>query len=714
MGDLMNYKKSAIIALFLALIFVLSTALFAQNSDEITAESDIFDTGKMWTFDYPPTEYLNETYGFLPTEEWFEDVRLSALRIPGCTASFVSEDGLIMTNNHCSTWHRDNVQKEGENLEETGFYAETLDDERKVPNMYAEQLAFIIDVTEEVNEAIAAGRNDGEKIENKENKIKELVDYYNEETGLKCQFVSLFNGGKFSVYGYKRYNDVRLVFVPEEAIAAFGGDLDNFTYPRHDLDCAFFRVYDEDGKPVKSPNYYKFSKDGVQNGDVIFSVGNPGNTNRLYTVSQLEYNRDISYRNRAFMLDEYYMLLDDLKSEYPERADEFEAMRTRIGNGQKVMHYTQAGLMDPYLIARKRDFENKIIAEVDADPELKANYGHIWNAIRDLRAELKPIDSKLAAYRQSRFLSSAYFTIAEDILEYAKQIELPEEERAEKYKNVDLDSLKNSLYPENFDKPIEDLKLQIQLDYIRMNLGDDNEFVTLLSGDLYSNEAADALLEKSVLSSRERTLEFLEKSPDEILNSNDPFIYFMSNSQSDIPELTKKSKEITDTESVLEDMLGKVLFEIYGTDIPPDANFTLRLSDGVLETFDYNGTVAIEKTTFYGMYDRYYGSDKRYPWNLPERWAEPPVGFDLSTVYNFISTNDIVGGNSGSAVINKDAEVVGLAFDGNINSIVGNFIYLPEDNRMVSVASQAIFESLDKVYKAERIVKELKTGEKAD
>jgi V8-like Glu-specific endopeptidase len=714
MGDLMNSKKLEIITLLLTLVFVSYTALFAQNGDEITAESDIFDTGKMWTFDYPPTEYLNETYGFLPTEEWFEDVRLSALRIPGCTASFVSEDGLIMTNNHCSTWHRDNVQKEGENLEETGFYAETLEEERKVPNMYAEQLAFIIDVTEEVNEAIAAGKNDGEKIENKENKIKELVDYYNEETGLKCQFVSLFNGGKFSVYGYKRYNDVRLVFVPEEAIAAFGGDLDNFTYPRYDLDCAFFRVYDEEGKPVKSPNHYKFSKDGVQSGEVIFSVGNPGNTNRLYTVSQLEYNRDITYRNRAFMLDVYYMLLDDLKSEYPERADEFEAMRTRIGNGQKVMHYTQAGLMDPYLIARKRDFENKIIAEVEADPELKENYGHIWDAIRDLRAELKPIDSKLAAYRQSRFLSSAYFIIAEDIIEYAKQIKLPEEERSEKYKNVDLDSLKKSLYPENFDKPIEDIKLQIQLDYIRMNLGDDNEFVTLLSSDLYSNEAADALLEKSVLSSRQRTLEFLEKSPDEILNSNDPFIYFMANSQSDISELTKKSKEITDTESILEDMLGKVLFEIYGTDIPPDANFTLRLSDGVLETFDYNGTVAIEKTTFYGMYDRHYGSDKRYPWNLPERWAEPPAGFDLSTVYNFISTNDIVGGNSGSAVINKDAEVVGLAFDGNINSIVGNFIYLPEDNRMVSVASQAIVESLDKVYKAERIVKELKTGEIAD
>ena len=710
----MNYKMTSIFTLFFTFVFVSSNVLFAQNSDGITAESDIFDTGKMWTFDYPPTEYLNETYGFSPTEEWFEDVRLSALRIPGCTASFVSEDGLIMTNNHCSTWHRDKVQKEDENLAETGFYAQTLEDERVVPNMYAEQLAFIVDVTDEVNEAVAEGKNDEEKIKNKEDKIKELVDYYNEETGLKCQFVSLFNGGKFSVYGYKRHNDVRLVFVPEQAIGAFGGDLDNFTYPRYDLDCAFFRVYDDEGNPVTSPNYYKFSKNGVQNGEVIFSVGNPGNTNRLYTVSQLEYNRDISYRNRAFMLDEYYMLLEDLKEEYPERAEEFEAMRVRVGNGQKVMHYTQAGLMDPYLIARKRDFENKILAEVEADPDLKENYGHVWDAIQNLRDELKPIDSKLAAYRQSRFLSSAYFNIANDIIEYANQMKLPEEKRSEKYKNANLDSLKNSLYSEDLDEPIEKLKLQIQLDYIRMNLGDDNDFVTLLSSDLYGEEAANALLEKSVLGSREKAMEFLSMSPDEILNSSDAFIYFMRNTQDDIPELVKKSKEIKDTESVLEDMLGKVLFEIYGTDIPPDANFTLRLSDGVLDTFDYNGTVAIEKTTFYGMYDRHYGSDKRYPWHLPERWAEPPADFDLSTVFNFISTNDIVGGNSGSAVINKDAEVVGLAFDGNVYSIIGNFIYLPEDNRMVSVASQAIVESLDKVYKAERIVEELKTGEIAD
>lgn len=704
----MCVKKFKLYFNIIVLLF-LAANIYSQQTDEITAESDIFDTGKMWTFDFPPTDYLDETYGFKPTQDWFDDVRLSALRIPGCTASFVSANGLIMTNNHCSTWHRDKVELDGEDLEENGFYAETLEDERKVPNMYAEQLAFIQDVTEEVNEAVDAVETSEGKVAAKENKIKELVVYYNEETGLKCQIVSLYNGGKFSIYGYKRFDDVRLVYVPEQSIAAFGGDFDNFTYPRYDLDCAFFRVY-EDGNPIESENYFKFSKDGVQNDDVIFSVGNPGRTNRLYTVAQLEYNRDITNRNRAFLFDEYYMLLEDLKSEYPEKSEEFEKIKTRIGNGQKVMHYTQEGLMDPYLIARKRDFENNIIAEVNADSELQEKYGHIWDAISNLRAELKPIDSKLSAYKPSRIFGSIYFTIAADILDFAREMNLPESERSPKYKSDNLDSLKRSLYPEDINIVLEYTKLQLQLDYIRMNLGDDNELVKALCGSLQGREAADDVLQRSVLTDVEGFVQLLSNDPKEILNSDDPFVSYVANTEGEIQNLTKKSKEILDTESVLVNMLGKVLFEIYGTEIPPDANFTLRLSDGVLAKFDYNGTIAIEKSTFYGMYDRYYGSDKTYPWNLPARWAEPPADFDLSTPYNFISTNDIVGGNSGSAVINKDAEVVGLAFDGNVNSIVGNFIYLPEDNRMVSVASQAILESLDKVYKADRIVTELKTG----
>jgi len=706
----MKTYKSRFIQIFL-FVFSVTQMFYAQVSSEPIAESDIFDTGKMWTFDYPPTQYLTETYGFTPTDDWYNVVRLSALRIPGCTASFISGDGLILTNNHCSTWHRDAVQKEGENLEETGFYAETPEEERKVPNMFVDQLSYIIDVTDEINGAIDSGKTNEEKIRNKNEKSREVVEFYNQETGLNCQLVSLFNGGKYSIYGYRRYNDVRLVFVPEQSIASFGGDLDNFTYPRYDLDFGIFRVYDNEGEPVKSDHYFKFDKNGVQKNEVIFTVGNPGSTNRLQTVAQLEFARDITYRNRAFLYDTYYNLLDDLKTKYPERAEEFERMRTRIGNAQKVFHYTEAGLMDPYLIARKRDFENKIRAQVDADSELSEKYGHVWDAIKDLRNELRPVESQLSAFRQNRRMGSEYFTIAKYIVDFAEQMKLPVTERNSYYNVENLDSLKESLYPDDLDTVLENAKLEVQLDYIRMNLGDENDLVKTLCGDSTGSEAAESLLKESVLGSREKALQFLDKSPEEILKSGDPFIYFVVNTKDKIDSLVIKSREITDTESILENELGKVLFDIYGTEIPPDANFTLRLSDGILQSFDYNGTKAVEKSTFYGMYNRYYGCDKTYPWNLPPRWAAPPEGFDLSTIYNFIATNDIVGGNSGSPVINKDAEIVGLAFDGNINSIIGNFIYLPEDNRMVAVASQAILQSLEKVYHADRIIEELKTGE---
>lgn len=703
---MINLKNTTLV---IVILFSILTTVNAQN-ERISTESSIYDFGKMWTFDYPPVEYLAKTYNFSPDEEWFEDVRLSALRIPGCTASFVSEDGLIMTNNHCSTWHRDKVQKEDENLAETGFYAETMADERKVPNMFAEQLTFIQDVTDEVFSAVDTAKSDEEKVEAKKNKIEELVNYYNEETGLKCQIVSLFNGGKYSIYGYKRFNDVRLVFVPEQKIASFGGDYDNFTYPRYDLDCAFFRVYDDNGKPVNSENFFKFSENGAQKDEVIFSVGNPGRTNRLYTVAQLEYLRDLTYRNAAYSLDAYYNLLEKYKSDYPDKAEEFEKLRTRIGNGQKVYHNIYSGLMNPNLIERKRDFENKIRAKVDADPELKENYGHIWESIASLRDELKPLETKLSVYRPSRRMGAKYFSIAEKIVDFAEQYELPEVQRKPQYISANLDSLKETIYPEEFDTILENIKLEVQLGLYKLNLGDDNDLIKSLMGDKDGKEAVDYALSKSVLSSREKTLELLNKSPKEILNADDPFIQFVQATKDKVAPLSKKVKEIKNTESVLVNMLGKVLFDIYGTKIPPDANFTLRLSDGVLQKFAYNGTVAIEKSTFYGMYNRYYGSDKTYPWDLPERWATPPAGFDLATPYNFISTNDIVGGNSGSAVINQNAEVVGLAFDGNIKSIIGNFIYLPDDNRMVSVASQAIVESLDKVYKAKRIVEELKTG----
>ncbi|MEW6196313.1 MAG: S46 family peptidase [Bacteroidota bacterium] len=690
-------------------VLILSISISAQSKfDPDTVKAQKFDTGKMWSFDYPPTEYFNETYGFEATQEWFDDVRLSALRVPGCTSSFQSEDGLMMTNYHCAERLVTQVQKEGEDLVTNGFFAKTLAEERKIPDYYTEQLVFIKDVTQEIKSSVDTAKTNEEKIKLREEKSKQLVEQYNKETGLSCQFISLFNGGKFSIYGYKRYDDVRLVFVPEYQAAFFGGDYDNFTYPRYNLDCAFLRAYEND-KPVKAANYFKWTTAGIKPGEPIFTVGNPGFTQRLKTVAFLEYSRDITYRNASYQYDNLFNELEGLKSVNPSKKDNYEKIRRRIGNGQKVFHQTYKGLTDPYLFARKKAFQKEIQEKVWNDSELKDQYSSIWENIEKTRAELRKVGPRYTAYTLNNIFSSRYFFIAKNLVELAKQLQKPEDGRDSQYKAAKLDSTINEIYPEDFDSYLEDTKLWINANLIRMNLGDDDPIVNKLFGNKQGKEAAEYILSNSIMDDKDDVIDLAKEGAEAIMNSDDPFIYFIRETQGKIPELQKLTKEIIATEQVYDDMLGHVVFKIYGTSIPPDANFTLRISDGVLKSFDYNGTMAPTVTTFYGMFDRYYSFNKEYPWNLPDRWEDPDV-LDLSTPFNFTSTNDIVGGNSGSPVINKNAEVVGLAFDGNMESIYGNFIFMPHNNRCVSVDARGMMEAFENVFNADRLVEELKEG----
>jgi len=695
----------------LSVIFFLFTFLISINAQIKldTVKAQRFDTGKMWSFDYPPVDYLKSTYGIDVDEEWFEDIRLSALRLSNCTASFVSEDGLIMTNHHCARGILERLSKEGEDLVKDGFYAKTLEEERKIPNYYADQLILIKDVTEEVKKAAETGSTPEEKAKNKEQKIKELTDNLTKETGLVAQVVSLFNGAKYSLYGYKRYNDIRLVFAPDMQIAYFGGDFDNFTYPRYNLDFTFYRAYEND-KPVKVNNFFKFTLKGIDPNEPIFTVGNPGTTQRLKTIAQLEYMRDIVYRNNAFLLDTYYNALEELKKVEPKRADEFEKIRVNIGNSQKVITTIYKGLLDPYLMARKKDFQRKLQEAVWNNPDLKNKYGTVWENIEKTQMEMRNYGPKIAAYTINPRFTPVYFSIAKKLIDLAKELTKPESERSPEYKGEKLDSTIFSIYPEKIDKLIENTKLWIWADFMRMNLGDNDNYIQNLFSNKKGKAAGEYLLANSIIADRDKVLDLAKKGADAIMNSTDPLIQFIKESQEKLPELQKLAREVSNTTQVYDDMLGQALFSVYGTSIPPDANFTLRISDGKLASFDYNGTKAPLFTTFYGLYDRWHSFNKEYPWDLHERWTKIPSDFDLSTPFNFISTNDIVGGNSGSAIINKNAEVVGLAFDGNMDSIVGNFIYMPHNNRCVGVDARAIVHAAEKIYKADRIVYELKEG----
>jgi hypothetical protein len=714
---------------FLLLMVFIYLPINAQKSfNPDTVKAQRFDTGTMWAFEYPPFQYLKQAYNFTPTQEWFDNVRLSALRIPGCSASFVSSDGLLMTNNHCARGIRRQMQKEGEDLANTGFYAATLAEERKIPNFTAEQLVYLKDVSKEVLPAMKEGKTEKEKIAKRTAKIQELTEKYAKELNLKVDIVSYYNGAVFYLQGFKVYTDVRYVFQPEEGIAYFGGDPDNFTYPRYNLDCTFLRVYEND-KPVKSDHYFKWSPNGASEGELVFTVGNPGTTNRLRTVAQLEYMRDVQYRNSTFQLDNLYNKLELLKALNPSKAQDYEQQRLNLGNTQKNNQGYYNALLDPYVMARKKAFEKKNQDVVMKDPELKKEYGHVWKTIEAARKELTGIDTKLAAYTPNRQFASIYQTIANQLVSQARLAKMTpaEREALQAQQRAQFPggarpggqggpggpggpSGQQGLFPGNFDPLLEKAKLEIAVDFITMNLGKNDPMVKKLFQGKSGKEIAASLIEKSLFTNKQAVEELQKKTPDEILKLNDPFIQLYAQVYDKIRDLQKKQKEVQDTENVAFGLLGQIMYKIYGTTIPPDANRTLRISDGVLKSYSYNGTVAPVKTTFFGLYDRYAGFNGKYPFNLPERWKNIPSGFDLNTPFDFVSTNDIIGGNSGSPVINKNAEVIGLAFDGNIEMLEGNFLYRQLSNRTVAVDSKGIYEAVKKVYKAERLATELATG----
>ena len=706
--------KKLLLSLFIVIAIV--TISNAQGSsswlDLDTVKAGKFDTGKMWTFEYPPVDYFEKEYGFTPDKDWFDHVRMAALKFATyCSASFVSEDGLIMTNHHCARQNVTKVTRDGEDLHKNGFISYTLDDERPVPDLFVEQTVYFEDVTDEILDAIKEGNTEDEKLAIKSRIIEEIETRVAEETGLNVSVTPLYEGGRYSLYGYKRYNDVRLVFAPEEQMGSFGGEEDNFTYPRYCLDFSFFRVYDENGEPLKTDYYYKWSDNGAEINEPVFVVGNPGSTNRLKTVAQLEYYRDISYPRTLDLIDGLIETYESLIESDPDRELELRDNLLNFYNSQKAYTGMLKGLRDPILMQRKRDFEDNFKSAVHSDKKLNEKYGKIWENIEEIRSELRKISNKRFAMGMNRFTTPRYFFIAEEMVNIAQELKKPENERDSAYVGEELELSIESMMPEDFDYEMNKKLLKQKIKIISEYLGDDKELIQKMTGGKSGDEAVDYILSNSVLTNEDDIKELIAEGPDSILSGKDPFIYFILNTKETSEELDAKVDELTELEDTYNENLGRALFEVYGTSIPPDATFTLRISDGVVKSYPYNGTIASPYTTFYGMYDRYYSFNKEFPWSLPDRWENPPEDFDLSTKLNFVTTNDLTGGSSGSAIINRDAELVGISFDGNMESLPGSFIFRTEKNRSVGVHSSAIIEVLEKIYNLDRISEELKSGE---
>lgn len=707
------YRKFLQIIL-LSVLF--TTVVSAQQSiytpyekSDVAFEPENF--GRMWTFDNFPFGMINETYGTSLNEEWLDDIRLSALQFAnGCSGSFVSEDGLIMTNHHCARDGMVSVEKEGEDLLKTGFYAESPEEERKIPNLFVDRLELMKDVTTEVNNAAANAENDNQIIELKNEKIKEIENSMSEETGLVCKVVSLYNGSKLVLYGYKRFNDIRLVMSPEFQIASTGWDWDNFTYPRYELDFMFFRAYEND-KPVKVNNYFEWSDNGATDEEPIFVVGRPGNTDRQLSSAEWKYYRDTRFKAILLLYNNLYNIYRELYDKYPERESELLNQVMSLGNARKVYAGRIQGLSDENLLSVKEDFENKLKSQIDADSALSAKYGDLFPAIDNVIEELRGYYPEDWGYRLFRNMNPVWFEYAQTVINIARQKKLPESERKEGFSDKEIEEMINSLAEQEIDEEFNHLLLEGHADYLYYTLGKDHPVYKNLYGGIKGYDAAEYALGHSYLSTPDNIRSFAGDESDVILSEKDPFVNFTLKSEKMSKENGEKIKEAFNTLQVLNGRLGQLISDVYSEQLPPDATLTLRITDGKIKGYEYNGTIAPGHTTFFGMFDRFNSfNGKTYPWGLPEKWKNIPEDFDLSTPLNIASTNDIVGGNSGSAVVNANGEVVGLTFDGNMESLWGDYLFLPSKNRAISVDSRGLISALEHVYKSDRLVKELKEG----
>ncbi len=659
-----------------------------------------FDAGKMWTFENPPLDYFQQEYGFRPSAQWLERVRLAALRLPNCTASFVSANGLAISNHHCARESATAVSQEGEDLLTNGFYAATQADERRVPDLYVDQLMVIRDVTADVQAGIPTAAPEEEQVAARDQKIEEVAQRLSGETGLRCDVTSLYHGGKYSSYCYRRYDDVRLLFVPEAQIGYFGGDYDNFTYPRYDLDVSFFRVYGPDGQPLQTRNYLIWSDSGAAEGAPVFVIGNPGSTSRLNTVAQLEYRRDHQYPSTIRLLESRARILDQYMARHPDQRGKYINDYFSYTNSLKAYTGELKGLRTPELMARKVAFEKAFRAAVRNDSTLRRQYGSLWNEIARLRAQVADVAPRVNALNQGGSLRSQTLATALGVLQYAQAA------TSGMVPDSVLEAFRAELLGTEINRELDAMILAAQIDDAVQLLGPDDPFVRDALQGRTAEAAATAIVNASVLPDSSRRAALLA-NPADLATTPDPAIRLMRSTLPRLRTAFQEYQRLSDAEEVRTGRLARALFEVYGTDIPPDATFTLRIADGVVKGYEYNGTIAPVFTTFYGLYDRHFSHLGRSDWALPSRWLKPPPGFNLATPLNFVTTNDIIGGNSGSPVINTAGDVVGLIFDGNIESLPGDFIYTTATNRAVAVHSAGILEALRHVYGAARIVAEL-------
>ncbi len=663
----------------------------------------------MWTYDNFPSKKVQQKYGFAPDAQWLSEAQLASVRLAGgCSGSFVSPEGLVMTNHHCAHSCIEQLSTKEKDFVAAGFYAPAFENEVKCPEIELNQLVQITDVTAQVQGA-TKGLKPGKEFNDKR---KAAMASLEKECAagndrLRCDVVELYHGGQYSLYRYKRFQDVRLVFAPEFAIAFFGGDPDNFNFPRYDLDVSFIRAY-EDGKPAKTEHYFKWSPAGAKDGELTFVSGNPGGTDRELTMAQLQYQRDIALPERLFDLAQYRGALTIFAESTPEHRRTSETDLFYVENSFKALKGRYEALVTPTLWNQKADREKRLRARVETRSALRKKYASAWDDVAKAIAMYQPRRKEYQYIEQGAGFSSPLYRIARDLVRGTEELQKPNEQRLREYTDAKLPQLKQRLFSKApIYEDFELFRLSYNLTRLRENLGADHPFVKKVLGKRSPQEVAQELVKTKLYDPKARE-QLWQGGREAVQASNDPMIQLAKMVDVDARPLRRwHDEEIEPLETSGSERIAAAKFALEGKSTYPDATFTLRLSYGAVKGYDENGHHVDPITTIAGAFDRATGRD---PFKLPDSWLRAKDNGQLivQTPFDFCSTNDIIGGNSGSPVFNKDLQIVGLIFDGNIQSLGGDYGFDETVNRAVAVHSAALVEALDHIYGAKRIVAELK------
>ncbi|MGA2361936.1 MAG: S46 family peptidase [Candidatus Aminicenantales bacterium] len=678
-------------ALFLAVLLVLP--IFADEG--------------MWLFNKPPKDLIQKKYGFAVTPEFMDHLRLSSISFGGASGSFISSDGLVLTNHHVGQGAVQNLSTKDRDLMKTGFYARTRAEELKVPGMELRVLQDIEDVTDRILGTEKPGMTPAEAADARGKVIAALEKETTEKSGLRGVVVTLYAGGMYHLYKYKLYNDIRLVFAPEYLAAFFGGDPDNFTYPRYDLDITLFRIY-ENGQPFKSDNYIKWSTKGIREGDLVFCSGHPGSTGRLLTTAQLDFLRDTSYpfsianykRRQAYM------------HEYGKKGEEQARIALRnlfgIENSLKATIGYQSGLLDASLMAKKFKDEQALRAAVAKNADLEKQFGGAWDEVAAAEKAYASFYKPMVFFERANGFYTTYFAIARNLVRLAMEKPKPNADRLREYRDAGLPSVvRGILSPAPIYDEFETLKLSDSLAQLQEELGDWQETKWILGGRP-PQDVARELIAGTRLKDVSVRKKLMDGGLEAIYQCQDPMIKLALLVDPVARGLRAKyEKEVDAVETRNGARIAQAMFKLEGTSIPPDATGTLRLSFGVVKSYVENGRKVPYETTFAGLYEKSQKAGNKNPYELPESFLKKKQAVNLATPINFVSTCDSIGGNSGSPLVNRKGEFVGVLFDGNIQSLPTRFVYEDRISRSVMVHGQGIIEALLKIYDAKPLVDEI-------